>query len=322
MFRIAVFRSARAIRPQILRPCYNIPRRYESSVSDVDKHAAAKKAAQVLSDDLQRDWDAPIIMYNELLPKIKSPSPDSYLIDVREPEEVIQGMIPSAVNLPLSVLANSLHLQPGEFKARHGFEKPGKEQEVTFYCRSGKRSTSASDIAKRNGYTNVLNYTGSWLDNAMLSFRLASARLCRVRFRLPPSAYPRHRNLATPPTQLASSTLPIERYHALSDQTMDGLLHSLEELVDSIAIAGYEVEYHSGVLTLQLADHGTYVINKQPPNKQIWLSSPFSGPKRYDYVEQTDSWVYSRDGKSLSDLLNEELSATLRRPVDVTQSLE
>ena len=27
---------------------------------------------------------------------------------------------------------------------------------------------------------------------------------------------------------------------------------------------------------------GTYVINKQTPNKQIWLSSPISGPKRYD----------------------------------------
>lgn len=30
----------------------------------------------------------------------------------------------------------------------------------------------------------------------------------------------------------------------------------------------------SGVLTLKLGLHGTYVINKQPPNKQIWLSSP------------------------------------------------
>jgi len=30
----------------------------------------------------------------------------------------------------------------------------------------------------------------------------------------------------------------------------------------------------SGVLTVKLGDHGTYVINKQTPNKQIWLSSP------------------------------------------------
>lgn len=34
--------------------------------------------------------------------------------------------------------------------------------------------------------------------------------------------------------------------------------------------------HQSGVLTLKLDEHGTYVINKQPPNKQIWLSSPIS----------------------------------------------
>ena len=29
-----------------------------------------------------------------------------------------------------------------------------------------------------------------------------------------------------------------------------------------------------GVLTLRLGDKGTYVINKQTPNRQIWFSSP------------------------------------------------
>ncbi|TFK76870.1 Rhodanese-like protein, partial [Pluteus cervinus] len=89
---------------------------------------------------------------------------DSYLIDVREPEEVIQGMIPSAVNLPLSVLATALHLEPNTFKEKYGFNKPEHPQEVIFYCRSGVRSTTASDVAKRNGYTNILNYKGSWLE--------------------------------------------------------------------------------------------------------------------------------------------------------------
>lgn len=35
-----------------------------------------------------------------------------------------------------------------------------------------------------------------------------------------------------------------------------------------------------GVLTANTGKAGTYVINKQTPNKQIWLSSPISGPKR------------------------------------------
>ncbi|KAJ7900104.1 hypothetical protein B0H14DRAFT_2672283 [Mycena olivaceomarginata] len=120
--------------PQVFKPVTlaRTIQRFESTLSppEPDKHAAARKAAQERSDDLQRDWDAKVITYEELLPKTQSPSADSYLIDVREPDEVIQGMIPSA-------------LQPET--------KPKKTQEVTFYCRSGKRSTTASDAAKRNG---------------------------------------------------------------------------------------------------------------------------------------------------------------------------
>ena len=44
---------------------------------------------------------------------------------------------------------------------------------------------------------------------------------------------------------------------------------------------------------------------------------PGSGPKRYDYVEEQDDWVYLRDGRSLSDLLNQELSDALGRDVDL-----
>lgn len=74
----------------------------------------------------------------------------------------------------------------------------------------------------------------------------------------------------------------------------------------------------SGVLTLKFPPAGTYVINKQPPNKQIWLSSPISGPKRYDYAVLSEGqdakegtgaggWVYMRDGSTLAELLEAEI---------------
>ncbi len=75
------------------------------------------------------------------------------MIDVREKDEVLQGAIPSAVNLPLSKLSGAFGLRDAEFNRVYGFPKPKPEQELIFYCRSGKRSTSACDIAKRNGYT-------------------------------------------------------------------------------------------------------------------------------------------------------------------------
>jgi len=36
----------------------------------------------------------------------------------------------------------------------------------------------------------------------------------------------------------------MERYHALSDATMDSLLESLESLLDDMGNPAYEVEYH------------------------------------------------------------------------------
>ena len=61
-------------------------------------------------------------------------------------------MIPSAVNLPLSALSGALHMDGERFKEKYGFQRPTFDQEIGFYCRSGKRSSTASDVARRNGY--------------------------------------------------------------------------------------------------------------------------------------------------------------------------
>ena len=47
------------------------------------------------------------------------------------------------------------------------------------------------------------------------------------------------------------------------------------------------------------------------------LMSLPSGPKRYDYSPTTDSWVYSRDGQALGDLLNTELTTALGKTVEL-----
>lgn len=65
-------------------------------------------------------------------------------------------------------------------------------------------------------------------------------------------------------------------------------------------------------MTLSLPPHGTYVINKQPPNHQIWVSSPISGPSRYS-VGTDGGWVHHRKaGVRLGALLDEELTKLLK----------
>ncbi|CUA77474.1 hypothetical protein RSOLAG22IIIB_02489 [Rhizoctonia solani] len=110
------------------------------------------------------DWSAPEVTYEELKPRTEQPEADAYLIDVRELDEIAQGSIPSSVPLPLSVFAEALRAPEDEFRNKHGFKKPTVNQEIIVYCRSGKRSATAADIANKYGYTNVKNYSGSWLD--------------------------------------------------------------------------------------------------------------------------------------------------------------
>lgn len=80
-------------------------------------------------------------------------------------------------------------------------------------------------------------------------------------------------------------------------------------------------------MTIRVPEKGTYVLNKQPPNKQIWLSSPISGPKRYDWCISGDGqsdkedtaagrWVYARDQSTLDELILEEIGVDLQEPID------
>ncbi|XP_057472885.1 frataxin, mitochondrial-like isoform X4 [Actinidia eriantha] len=70
------------------------------------------------------------------------------------------------------------------------------------------------------------------------------------------------------------SLLQEDEFHNLADSTIHDLLEKLEEYGDSIDIDGFDIDYGNQVLTLKLGTLGTYVVNKQTPNRQIWMSSP------------------------------------------------
>lgn len=89
-----------------------------------------------------------------------------------------------------------------------------------------------------------------------------------------------------------------------------------------MSLGSYTDNVKSGVLSITFPPNGTYVLNKQPPNRQIWLSSPISGPKRFDWVVAGEGmhskegsgigdWVYLRDGTTLGDVLRKELSISV-----------
>lgn len=106
----------------------------------------------------------------------------------------------------------------------------------------------------------------------------------------------------------------------MSDDTLNELADFFEEVFEGIENEDLDLNFSDGVMTIKLGPElGTYVINKQTPNRQIWLSSPTSGPKRYDFVN--GQWIYSHDNGNLYKLLEKELSSALNVPIDLT-SLE
>jgi frataxin len=172
---------------------------------------------------------------------------------------------------------------------------------------------------------------------------------------LPDSDNPAPPNVQDDSVKPVPADLTDAEYHEVADNSLEVILAELEGLADKND--AIEVEYsvrtspsptrshqfnsqnllhaanqrppanpshlpQAGVLTFTFPDLGTYVINKQPPNKQVWLSSPLSGPKRYDYVVSgegqnqkedtaTGDWVYIRDGSTLGELFLKELNIDL-----------
>ncbi|QAS53886.1 rhodanese-like domain-containing protein [Halobacillus litoralis] len=75
---------------------------------------------------------------------------DFTVIDVREDDEVAQGMVPTAKHIRLSDVPQSVDQLP-------------KDKEYVMICRSGRRSMNAAEFMNENGFSNVKNMEGGML---------------------------------------------------------------------------------------------------------------------------------------------------------------
>ena len=88
-----------------------------------------------------------------------------------------------------------------------------------------------------------------------------------------------------------SSAVDSNAYLKLTNETLESINDRFSELIEDYeTLDGGDTTLSDGVLTVKLNQYGTYVINKQSPNKQIWLSSPVSGPYRYDILKVINTY--------------------------------
>ena len=162
----------------------------------------------------------------------------------------------------------------------------------------------------------------------------ASLRTCLRQ--LPVAIWP-----STYPTSLPSSCALffLPRRHAsihVTDTSPSEFSFEFEHLSDTIqhAIDGaaadesdIDLSYSNGVLSIRTPTHGTYVINQHNVTRQVWLSSPISGPSKYNWHrqrravgregrERQGQWCNERDeSKDLMGLLEREFTVVFEQDV-------
>ncbi|KAH7576827.1 hypothetical protein JRO89_XS01G0158100 [Xanthoceras sorbifolium] len=145
------------------------------------------------------------------------------------------------------------------------------------------------------------------------------------------------------------SLLQEDEFHRLANSTIHDLQEKFEEYGDAVQIDGFDVDYGNEVLTIKLGALGTYVLNKQTPNRQLWLSSPVrgslipsplvssvfcclcvelkvflvmlsscSGPSRFDWDQNVQAWVYRRTKANLLKVFEDELEQLCGEPINLS----
>lgn len=128
----------------------------------------------------------------------------------------------------------------------------------------------------------------------------------------PPGTMTRVFSVAPAPPELMDE----RTFHVKADAAMARIEaacgSAFEDTVD-----GFDISSAMGVLTIKLGAKGTYVLNKQSPNKQIWWSSPVSGPRRYQWAEAHAGWRSTRDGHDMLESLVQELHGLTGQAVEI-----
>ncbi|XP_075704023.1 thiosulfate:glutathione sulfurtransferase-like [Rhinoderma darwinii] len=102
-----------------------------------------------------------IVSYQDLKKLISHGTPQ--ILDVRTPEEVSGGKIPSAVNIPVTDIEDALKMDPDAFKQKYTVEKPKlDDKNLVFHCQMGRRGQRATEIAHSLGYKHAQNYLGGY----------------------------------------------------------------------------------------------------------------------------------------------------------------
>lgn len=90
-------------------------------------------------------------------------------------------------------------------------------------------------------------------------------------------------------------------YLSLFSKTLD----TIEDRISKMPFVT-DISLNQESLSWKIKNIGEYVLNRQPPLKQLWFSSPITGPSRFQIKNKL--WVHTKSNKKLDEFLNDEIN--------------
>jgi len=97
---------------------------------------------------------------------------------------------------------------------------------------------------------------------------------------------------------------PIQLEESEFHQRVDAVLEALELSLDN-KDADVDTEINGGILTLEFADRSKVIINRQTPNREIWVAARSGG---FHFRFDGAGWRDTRSSESLESLLSRVIS--------------
>lgn len=102
------------------------------------------------AEDGMEEYDYDTVTYINVtgseFEKLAAEKKDAVVLDLRDAKDFKKSSVENAVNIPMD-----------EFEAKASEQLKDKDQEILLYCNTGTRTSEASQILEKNGYTNVVN---------------------------------------------------------------------------------------------------------------------------------------------------------------------
>jgi CyaY protein len=99
-------------------------------------------------------------------------------------------------------------------------------------------------------------------------------------------------------------------------QRVEAILSSIELAMDDVD-ADIDAELNGGILTLTFANGSKVIVNRQTPNREIWVAAK-SGGFHFRFDRGANAWVNTRGGETLATLLTRVVSEQAASAICIT----